>query len=147
MRVGAVIIKASKVLLIKRTRENAVYWVIPGGAVEKGETNEEAVIRESKEELGVDVEVIKLIFSFRNEFKRYGRASDQAHTFPKEGINECYYLCEIVGGKVGTGKGPEFQNNPQYVGKYEIEWREIKDLGKINLKPGEISDLIYEKYR
>lgn len=147
MRVAAVIIKDGKVLLMKRNRENVVYWVIPGGAIERGETNEEAVVRECKEELGVDVKVMKLIFSFRNKFKGYARPSDQAHTSPSKGVNEFYYLCEIVEGKLGTGDGQEYQKGSGYVGSYDIEWREIKDLNKINLKPEEIKDFIYEKYQ
>jgi len=41
-----VIIKDNKILLIKRTKKDSVYWVIPGGAVEENETREEALKRE-----------------------------------------------------------------------------------------------------
>lgn len=37
------------------------FWQIPGGGVEVGETVEEAVIREMKEETGLDVEIITLL--------------------------------------------------------------------------------------
>ena len=53
-RVRAVIIQDGRVLTIKRTKPNEIYRVIPGGGVEDKETNEEALAREVKEELGVE---------------------------------------------------------------------------------------------
>jgi 8-oxo-dGTP diphosphatase len=54
--VGVVILKGDKILLGKRLNEPAKgKWSIPGGAVELGETIEQAVIREAKEETCLDV--------------------------------------------------------------------------------------------
>ena len=38
------------------------YYVFPGGGLEEGETIEEGVIREIKEEFGIDVKPIKIIY-------------------------------------------------------------------------------------
>ena len=55
--VGAVIIKEGKIALIKRGNEpSRGKWTIPGGLVELGESPEQAVIRETKEETGLDVD-------------------------------------------------------------------------------------------
>lgn len=55
--VGAVIIKDDKIALIKRGNEpSRGKWTIPGGLVELGESLEHAVIRETKEEVCLDVE-------------------------------------------------------------------------------------------
>ena len=60
--VGAVIIKDGKIALIKRGNEPARgKWTIPGGLVELAESPEQAVIRETKEETGLDVENPDLI--------------------------------------------------------------------------------------
>lgn len=69
-RVRAVIIKDGKILLIKITKPDLVYWVIPGGGVEDGETNEQALIRECREELGVNIEVKDLILELISEKRR-----------------------------------------------------------------------------
>ena len=60
--IGAVIIREGKIALIKRGNEPGKgKWSIPGGHVELGETPEEAVVRETKEETGLEVENPSLI--------------------------------------------------------------------------------------
>ena len=60
--IGAVIIREGKIALIKRGNEPSKgKWTIPGGLVELGESPEQAVIRETKEETGLDVENPRLI--------------------------------------------------------------------------------------
>ncbi|HSR10972.1 MAG TPA: NUDIX hydrolase [Thermodesulfobacteriota bacterium] len=59
--VGGVVFLEDKVLLVKRGREPGFGdWSIPGGAVDTGETLKEAVVREVREETGLDVEVLAL---------------------------------------------------------------------------------------
>lgn len=51
-----VIVKDNKVLLVQQRKESAHgLWSFPGGHVEDGETLEQAVIREVKEELETDL--------------------------------------------------------------------------------------------
>jgi 8-oxo-dGTP diphosphatase len=60
--VGGVVIRDGRVLLIRRgTPPLEGRWSIPGGRVEWGETIEQAVVRELREETGLDVQVIELI--------------------------------------------------------------------------------------
>ncbi|MBK3494999.1 NUDIX hydrolase [Viridibacillus sp. YIM B01967] len=49
--------KCENVLMVKNIGNESSYYTLPGGAVEKGETIQEAAIREVKEETGLDVEV------------------------------------------------------------------------------------------
>lgn len=55
------------ILMVKNKGENSSYYTLPGGAVERGETLEEAAIREAKEETGLDVE-LDGIFSISEAF-------------------------------------------------------------------------------
>ena len=56
--VGGAVVKDGRLLLVRRaSRRGRGNWQIPGGFVERGETMEQAVVREVAEESGVTAEV------------------------------------------------------------------------------------------
>jgi 8-oxo-dGTP diphosphatase len=58
--VGVVVIDSGKLVLVRRGVEPALgKWSFPGGGVELGESVRDAVIRETKEEIGLDVYITK----------------------------------------------------------------------------------------
>jgi len=60
--VGAIVLREGKILLEQRANEPARgQWTIPGGVVEVGESLEDAVCRETKEETDLDVKSTALI--------------------------------------------------------------------------------------
>lgn len=53
------------ILLIKRnTRPFLGYWALPGGRMDPGETLHQTVIREIKEETGLDIEILKVLGNY-----------------------------------------------------------------------------------
>ncbi|MCP4423914.1 MAG: NUDIX domain-containing protein [Chloroflexi bacterium] len=56
---GTVIVESGKVLLVKR--EDFEVWCLPGGRVDEGESMAETAVRETREETGLEVELICLI--------------------------------------------------------------------------------------
>ena len=103
------------------------YYTIPGGGKEINETNEKCCIREIKEELGVEVEILKEVFSFE-----------------REGMLEYFYLCKYISGKFGTGDGPEFTESEEYKesGIYTPKIVKKEEIKNINLLPKEIREII-----
>jgi ADP-ribose pyrophosphatase YjhB (NUDIX family) len=61
VRAAALMVKDGKVLLVNHRKHGRSYWVLPGGHVEFGETLEQALVREMKEELALDVAVGALV--------------------------------------------------------------------------------------
>ncbi|MCW4016657.1 MAG: NUDIX hydrolase [Candidatus Bathyarchaeota archaeon] len=58
--VGAVIVEGGRIVLVQRGAEPSLgKWSFPGGAVELGETVRDAVVRETLEECGLDVELVE----------------------------------------------------------------------------------------
>jgi 8-oxo-dGTP diphosphatase len=93
--VGAVVLVDGRVVLVKRAHEPlAGEWNLPGGAVETGETLEEACAREVLEETGLVVRVGPLIEAFdRIIVDAEGKV--QYHFVLMD------YLCRVTGGALG----------------------------------------------
>ncbi len=69
INVAVVVEKEGKVLLLKR--KNGL-WELPGGGVEWGERPEEAVVREGKEECGVEIKKVELLGVSSATYKKNG---------------------------------------------------------------------------
>ncbi len=74
IRVVAALVERDGRYLITQRRETAVLpllWDFPGGRVEEGETDEEALAREVMERLGVSVDVGQLISFVNHPYEKY----------------------------------------------------------------------------
>jgi len=95
--VGAVIVDAGRVLLVKRKYEPlAGRWSLPGGAVEVGETLEESIVGEMSEETGLDIEVGPVV----EVFDRITRDVDGRVRYHFVLVD---YLCWPAGGTLQAG--------------------------------------------
>jgi 8-oxo-dGTP diphosphatase len=111
--VGAVIVDKGRILLLLRRKSpEEGSWSIPGGSVEFGETIEDAVIREIKEELGIDCTIITLL-----------RVTN--HISP---LNSFHWVSPafLVRVSAGTPKNIEMESHE------DMQWFPIEDL-PINL--------------
>jgi mutator protein MutT len=63
---AAVIDEADRILLIQRADDGL--WAMPGGGIEMGETAAQAVVRETREEAGLEVDVIDLVGVYDSRF-------------------------------------------------------------------------------
>ena len=67
-RVGAIIMSGGRVLMARNPREKRPFYYSVGGRVQFGESLRDAVIREVKEETGVDCEIDRLACIHENFF-------------------------------------------------------------------------------
>jgi ADP-ribose pyrophosphatase YjhB (NUDIX family) len=80
------------ILLIKRSTPPFVgYWALPGGRAERGEMVEQTIVREVKEETGLDVEVTRKIGEYHEEGVQGGYEYDY---YP------ACFLVKVVGGEL-----------------------------------------------
>ncbi len=114
-----------------RNKDYQEYYTFPGGHLEEGETLEEGVIREIKEEFGIHVKVVRKLYELENS---------------RVNMKEYFFLCEYVDGEFGTGEGEEFSNNPEYKdsGKYIPEIVKRENILNLVLLPLEIKEKFLE---
>lgn len=115
-----------KILLVKHNLNGKIFYAPPGGAVEFGESMEEALIRELKEETNIMVESPK--FKFITEY-----INPPLHAI------EIFYHIDKWHGKIKLGYDPESKNEQiiESVGFYSN-----KDLTQINR--GELHHILLE---
>jgi 8-oxo-dGTP pyrophosphatase MutT (NUDIX family) len=78
-RVAGVAIHNERILLDRNTRNS--YWVLPGGHPDMMEPMAIALRREVKEEIGADVEVIRLLWVLENFFHKSKRIHELSFYF------------------------------------------------------------------
>ncbi len=120
--VAALIMEKGKVLLSQR-REGGhlpLYWELPGGKVEEGESPPGALQRELKEELGIGAEIIApFLFAY--------------HEYPEraEGILLLIYQCRLLDGA------------PRAVACRAVGWFAPAEIATLNTPPAD--RYIFEK--
>lgn len=128
-RASVLIKNKGKVLLIHRIKNNFEYFVLPGGSVEEGENEEEAAIREAKEETGLDVIIEKKLWQFHND------VDNRKH---------CYFLVTKYSGQLELGS-PEIERVTE-LNKYFLEWHDLQEFSDIKFFPEEIKVKILETF-
>lgn len=109
-----------KILIAQRNlkKSQGGLWEFPGGKIEKGETKEEAIIREIKEELTIDIKVDKYI-------------GEKIFNYPDKDINLIALKCEKISGNV------------QLTEHEDIKWVKKSELENFKFAPAD--EFIVEK--
>jgi 8-oxo-dGTP diphosphatase len=86
--VCAVIERAGRFLAAQRAahESNALLWEFPGGKIQKDETAQEALARELREELGIDVSIL-------------AAGAPQVYSYPHITIELIPFVCTLVHGE------------------------------------------------
>jgi 8-oxo-dGTP diphosphatase len=126
-RAAVILLQDNQIALIERQRGDLHYFTFPGGHVEPDETPEQAAVRETKEELGLDVSIQRLV------------AKIWWHNNP-----QYYYLVAITGGEFGTGLGEELHHPLPERGSYRPVWAPVEDILKLQVLPRSLAKIVTE---
>ncbi len=132
-RVAGVAIHNGRVLLDSNSRNN--YWVLPGGHPEMMEPMTEALRREVKEEIGADVEVVRLLWVLENFFSKTKNIHELSF----------YFLMQILpGSPLLESDGPFFGHEHNH--KLTFQWfpLEEKVLRELPLYPSYLAQALLE---
>jgi len=126
-RVGGILIRDRK-LFIQKDKKNI--FAIPGGHISFGETSEKALIREFKEEIGVDILVNRLIWIEEN-FWKWGKKDAHNISF--------YYLITLKNDKdiLDTFVKPIKDNN-----EILLSWISFDEIKNATIYPQYIKEKI-----
>jgi mutator protein MutT len=85
---AALIFRAGKLLITQRHAGSHLggLWEFPGGKREAGETFEQCLVREIREELGVEISVGELFEEIR-------------HDYPEKSVHLKFFTCKIISGE------------------------------------------------
>jgi 8-oxo-dGTP diphosphatase len=113
--VAALFEKGGKVLITQRRPQAfmPLKWEFPGGKVEPGENDSEAIKREIKEELGVDISVGEEFMSL-------------VHQYPDFDVDFHVLRCEISPGQT-----------PRSIAVQDFRWVPFEELSKFEFPPAD----------
>ena len=125
--VAALIWQNGKFMICQRPKNKArgLLWEFVGGKVEKGESKEEALVRECREELAVTISVCD-------------KFCDVTHIYPDLTVHLTVFNATI------------FDGTPQMIEHNDIKWITPDEIGKYDFCPADIEILekicnIYKK--
>lgn len=119
--VAAIIQKENKILATKRGYGEFInMWEFPGGKIESGETKEQALVREIKEELNIEINVDKF-------------AIDIEYQYPNFYLFMSCFMCSIKEGSIEL-----LEHN-------DGKWITKGELNTLNWLPADIDAVNYLK--
>jgi 8-oxo-dGTP diphosphatase len=118
--VYGIVIRDDKILLCPQFGDK---YDLPGGAVERGESLEGAVLREVKEETGLDVAVGEVLDAQSTFFTFNHEGGESYQTIM------LFYACEFLGGELSTDGFDEYEKEYTRM----AEWVPLTELKNIQV--------------
>ena len=101
----------NRILMVKQEHPERTVWMVPGGGIEEGENSAQAAVREVREETGLEVEILGLIWHVEE-------VSERGQRF----VN--FFRAVLRGGKPALGHDPELSESEQVLADLQFMSRE-----------------------
>jgi 8-oxo-dGTP diphosphatase len=113
------ILRKDAILLVERGKQPLKgYWSLPGGVLELGEQLGAAIVREVKEETGLDVQPVNVVEIFERIMRDKAGKPEYHYVLVD-------YFCKVTGGDLVAGDDSS-----------KAEWIRRKDLASLKLTEG-----------
>ena len=111
---AALILRAGKILIAQRHEDSHLggFWEFPGGKREPNETFEACLVREIREELGVEISVGKLL-------------SEITHDYTDKTVSLKFFICRLI------------RSEPQALGCKALKWVGESELNNHEFLPAD----------
>jgi ADP-ribose pyrophosphatase YjhB (NUDIX family) len=117
VNVGVVNDKGQLLLMRRSDNDN---WALPGGAMDIGETIAEAAVRETREETGIDCEIVRLVGVYTNP----------RHVMLYTSNGEVRQECSLVFAARATGGEPTTSSE-----SLEVRWVAANEVNDFTMHP------------
>lgn len=126
--VRAIIVKDGALLVMHRNKFGNEYYTLLGGGIDPGETPEQSLVREIKEESGYTVNAATLVF-----------VEQAGHPYGTQYV----YYCEATGDQPQLAPHSEEAGLMQYGNKHTPVWLPIEELPKVTFRSGTLQRALY----
>lgn len=109
----AIIVRGEQLLVMKRNKYGDKFFTLPGGGIDAGETAEQAVEREVREEASIECKADREVY--------HERVREFGETY--------YYLCDYISGEPALDPGSEeAAETAKGENTWQPMWLEIRSL-------------------
>ena len=138
-RAAGIILKDNKILVFRRVKGNRCYHAFIGGGIEVGETPDQAIMREIKEEASVNINKCRLLFRVKTKLDEAYIGSEIKRFSPLQH----FYLITNFEGTPKLG-GPEKERACES-NQYHFEWIPLEKISETkDLYPNEAREKLVE---
>jgi ADP-ribose pyrophosphatase YjhB (NUDIX family) len=131
--VRAIVVNGDKMLAMRRDKFGKQYYTLIGGGVDLGEDREEAIRRELREETGMEVGGIQLVFY-----------EDGGYLYGPQYV----YLCEYKGGDpVLSPESEEFKISAMGQNTYEPTWLPLDQVLSVPFRSYSVGEALLDGVR
>ncbi|KKR70092.1 MAG: MutT/Nudix [Candidatus Nomurabacteria bacterium GW2011_GWB1_40_7] len=131
IRATALVVRDEKVLMVHRFRDGEEYYVLPGGMTEEGESIEDAVLRELKEETTLEGSGLKEVLDYTDDICR----------------NRIFLIGNFEGEVVKLSENsPEYKKQNEK-DQYSVEWVPVNEILFLTIWPMQTREFLFKYFK